>query len=172
MATVVPAPPATLSAAVPVNASKVALENTAGARNSADGVGGEMRSVPAATCTVVVAGSDATTSWPLPDFTNVFAVPPSVRVTTPCPPAASVCPPVLTANGRFSERILPAFSTTAPVKPSFTSVAVPVPPFSNVPPPESAPVTSDEVVADTFDPAATATEPIDVCRDPIHFFHR
>ena len=28
------------------------------------------------------------------------------------------------------------------------------------------------VVADTFDPAATATEPIDVCLDPIHFFHR
>ena len=131
-----------------------------------------MRSVPVVTCTVVVAGSDATTSWPLPDFTNVFAATPSVRVTMPCPPADSVCPPVFTANGRFSERIFPEFSTTAPEKPSFTSVAVPVPLFSNVPPPESAPVTSDEVAADTFDPAATATEPIDVWRDPIHFFHK
>ena len=69
-ATVVPAPPPTLFAALPVNASNVALEKTAGERESSFGSGGTRRIVPAVTRTFASAGKDATERSPAPDFSE------------------------------------------------------------------------------------------------------
>lgn len=97
----------------------------------------------------------------------------SYRVRRPCAPTESRCPVAFTASGKPSERILPLCNSTLPVKPSSTSVVVPVPLLTSAPPPASAPDTSEDVATDTQAFVAMASVPTDVCRAFfIHFFHR